>query len=266
MMLKKNLRGLFALYLGLSFGLTDLVNAAESVPPLINYQGSLTDANGAPMAGVKTMEFNLYDAPTGGNLIWGPQIYATVPLIGGKFNVLLGPTDGGGKLITTAFADKTRYLSITIEGKEILPRQQILSTPFAMQAQEATEAKHAKEADHAALADGSKANFSVPASGTLSSPGRLHISGEEHLVLLNKTGVTVSKAWGGNGNLTVEGNLFFPKGHHNCSWVGVPAGVEYGGGNAFCPPGAYVAGMNQKYHGGNFRNWIDAMLCCYVAP
>ena len=121
---------------GLLLGLSALhpAGAAESVPPLINYQGSLTDANGAPMAGVKEMAFNLYDAPTGGNLIWGPQIYATVPLINGKFNVLLGPTDGGGKLITTAFADKTRYLSITIEGKEITPRQQILSTPFAMQA------------------------------------------------------------------------------------------------------------------------------------
>ena len=146
---------LHTLLAGLLLGLCTLhpVVAADSVPPLINYQGSLTDANGAPMAGVKEMAFNLYDAPTGGNLIWGPQIYATVPLINGKFNVLLGPTDGGGRLITSAFADQTRYLSITIEGKEITPRQQILSTPFAMQAQEAS---HAKEADHAQVSDQSQ--------------------------------------------------------------------------------------------------------------
>ena len=37
--------------------------------------------------------------------------------------------------------------------------------------------------------------------------GRQHIHGEEILFLLNKGGVNVNKSWGGNGNLTVEGNL-----------------------------------------------------------
>ena len=40
----------------------------------------------------------------------------------------------------------------------------------------------------------------------LYNPGRMHIHGEEILYLLNKSGVIVSKAWGGNGNLTVEGS------------------------------------------------------------
>jgi hypothetical protein len=42
---------------------------------------------------------------------------------------------------------------------------------------------------------------------TINSAGRQHIFGNEHLYLLNKTGVTVSKAWRGNGNLTTEGDL-----------------------------------------------------------
>ena len=37
--------------------------------------------------------------------------------------------------------------------------------------------------------------------------GRLHVSGNEHLYLLNKDGVIVGKEWGGNGNLSVQGNL-----------------------------------------------------------
>ena len=41
---------------------------------------------------------------------------------------------------------------------------------------------------------------------TLFNKGRQHIHGDEQLFLLNKGGVNVSKAWGGNGNLTVEGN------------------------------------------------------------
>ena len=47
----------------------------------------------------------------------------------------------------------------------------------------------------------------LPAGGQLYAPGRLHIHGEEILYLLNKGGVIVSKAWGGNGNLMVEGSL-----------------------------------------------------------
>jgi hypothetical protein len=40
--------------------------------------------------------------------------------------------------------------------------------------------------------------------------GRMHIDGPELLYLLNQSGVIVSKSWGGNGNLTVEGNLIVP--------------------------------------------------------
>ena len=37
--------------------------------------------------------------------------------------------------------------------------------------------------------------------------GRMHMHGEENLYLLNKGGTIVSKAWGGNGNLSVEGGV-----------------------------------------------------------
>jgi hypothetical protein len=40
---------------------------------------------------------------------------------------------------------------------------------------------------------------------TLRSPGRLHVAGDELLYLLNRNGVIVSRAAGGNGNLLVEG-------------------------------------------------------------
>ena len=37
--------------------------------------------------------------------------------------------------------------------------------------------------------------------------GRMHISGGEKLYLLNKDGVIIGKEWGGNGNLSVQGNI-----------------------------------------------------------
>jgi hypothetical protein len=41
----------------------------------------------------------------------------------------------------------------------------------------------------------------------LTSTGRMHVDGDEHLFLLNKSGVIISKAWNGNGNLTVDGEI-----------------------------------------------------------
>lgn len=41
----------------------------------------------------------------------------------------------------------------------------------------------------------------------IETKGRMHISGGERLFLLNKEGVIIGKEWGGNGNLSVQGNL-----------------------------------------------------------
>lgn len=53
----------------------------------------------------------------------------------------------------------------------------------------------------------SNGTLTVSDKGTITCPGRLHISGEEILYLLNKKGVTIGKEWGGTGNLVVQGNV-----------------------------------------------------------
>ena len=40
------------------------------VPSLINYQGRLTDANGDPVTGSKNFSISIFDAATGGNLLY----------------------------------------------------------------------------------------------------------------------------------------------------------------------------------------------------
>jgi len=62
------------------------------------------------------------------------------------------------------------------------------------------------------LANGRKAwvGFGDPSNTSFTirnDAGRMHIYGEELLYLLNKNGVIVSTAWGGNGKLTVEGDI-----------------------------------------------------------
>ena len=129
---------------------------AQSVPPLINYQGRLTGQTGAPLAaGVYGIQFRLWDDPlaSGTNdLIWG-QLYSNIAIqSNGVFNVILG---GGTPLLNPtpavnnlayAFNGTNCFLGVTVVASngsplslpsEILPRQQLLSVPFALQSQQA---------------------------------------------------------------------------------------------------------------------------------
>ena len=127
---------------------------AQSVPPLINYQGRLTDQTGAPLtAGAYGIQFRLWDFATATNssdLIWAQQQNLAVQS-NGVFNVILGSPGGSPILGATpavnslayAFAGSNCFLGVTIASSnsvaitspsEILPRQQLLSVPFAITA------------------------------------------------------------------------------------------------------------------------------------
>ncbi len=118
--------------------------SAQAVPGLINYQGRLTGAGGAAITGTHDLTFNVFAAPCAtspcgdaGTPVWGPQTLAAVQLTqDGYFNVILGPVDAsGGDSILTAFGTSSRYLEILVDGGgPILPRQQVLSAPFAARA------------------------------------------------------------------------------------------------------------------------------------
>jgi hypothetical protein len=124
--------------------------SAQVVPEYLNYQGLLKAADGSPLAtGNYTMEFNIYDKanPGGDTKIWGPFLFdgnagaghgLVVPVVNGSFNVIIGPKDTGGASITNAFTAPTRFIEIKVNGgAAILPRQQFLSTAYALQSQKA---------------------------------------------------------------------------------------------------------------------------------
>ena len=110
---------------------------AQNVPALINYQGQLVDASGTPLPnGNYDLTFRIYSADSGGSILWGPQVMHSVALVGGRFNVILGPTDAGGQPVSTAFSNAVTYLEIQVGANTpISPRQQILSGPYALQAE-----------------------------------------------------------------------------------------------------------------------------------
>lgn len=116
---------------------------AGAVPLAIPYQGVLTEVvNGQVTnmtAKTANLEVRLYGVPTGGTALWGRLIPAT--LDHGAFNVelsdLIGSPLGGGTL-QDAFANSEGplYLGLKVAGsEEITPRQQMLSTAYAVVAQ-----------------------------------------------------------------------------------------------------------------------------------
>jgi hypothetical protein len=118
----------------------------------INYQGRLTDANGATIPdGQYSISFSMYDAATSGSLKWGPYVAdggnATGhgPLVdvvgganpnGGRFNVIIGGTDTNGASLTTALTNNNSlFLEIKVgSNAPISPRQQVLASPRALRA------------------------------------------------------------------------------------------------------------------------------------
>jgi len=95
----------------------------------VNYQGRLADRGGSPLSGTYGMTFSLYDAPTHGSPVWGPESHAAVVVSEGLFSVGLGSqTDGG---IPTSVWDGDRYLEITVGGETLSPRELIRSVPIA---------------------------------------------------------------------------------------------------------------------------------------
>lgn len=130
-----------------------LCQAADKVPALINYQGKLLDNSGNIVAnGNYELEFRVWSAASSGSLQWGRTYPVNVSE--GLFNVVLG--DGGGALsgalftnLLAAFDGSDRFLGLTIRrdntgatlanAQEIQPRQQLLSAPYALQANDAAK-------------------------------------------------------------------------------------------------------------------------------
>jgi hypothetical protein len=109
-----------------------LASTGWAFPPLINFQGMLTDPSGAPLDGNFDMTFRIYDAEIGGTELWS-ETQLAVPVTGGIYNVQLG---AGGGLTTRVFelAGDTGYLEVEISGETLSPRQRITSVAYAFRA------------------------------------------------------------------------------------------------------------------------------------
>jgi hypothetical protein len=169
----------------------------SAVPGFISYQGRVVDASGANVgAGTpvnRTVIFRIWDNPSStntANLIYSEA--QTVTVSEGEFSVLVGqgvanPTQTYGYVETTkklldiglAFGGSTRYLGVTVAAtatiattdNEITPRQQIVSTAFAMRA------KYAEQVGSNGIAALTALDSGRVGIGTLAPPALFTVSG-----------------------------------------------------------------------------------------
>ncbi len=113
------------------FALVVLVAAstAHAVPSLLQQQGRLLDSTDQPLTGSRSVTFSLYDDDTLGNLLWTEIL--EVSFTDGYFSVTLGQTN---PIDEGVLANPEVWLGLTIASEELLPRQLVVSAPYALMA------------------------------------------------------------------------------------------------------------------------------------
>ncbi|MBW2463435.1 MAG: hypothetical protein JRH11_17425 [Deltaproteobacteria bacterium] len=110
--------------------------AAAQAPAQMPIQGYLTDAAGTPVDGATSMVLAIYATETGGTPLFTET--QSVLVDAGYFTAYAGDV---GTLDLTVFRDNTTlYMSVTVEGEELLPRSQLATVPYAAYAEHSGDA------------------------------------------------------------------------------------------------------------------------------
>lgn len=159
-----------ALVAAMHLGDAALAQATPKPPERMTYQGFIAGSDGVALGNTSPKNydviFRVYDAETGGTLLWGEQQTATVDK--GYFSVLLGEgaavagVPNAGITLSSLFNSATasdRFVQFTVKGigsggadVDILPRARMMSAPYAFLASRAVVATLAETANVATTA------------------------------------------------------------------------------------------------------------------
>jgi hypothetical protein len=205
-----------------------------TVPPFLNFQGSLRDPAGNLLSGQHRIVFRIYnraDAPEG-EALWSEE-HPSVTVRDGYFNVLLGDKT---PLPPSFFVGPDLFIGIAVDTfEEMTPRQRFASAPYAMYADHASSltARNGKPGSAVYVDDVGRVGV-----GTEGPTATLHISGTAALS-------TTMQVNAGNQELVIDSNAIALDGNlqFNSTSNGVVS-LATGGGNV----GIGVSDPQAKVH------------------
>lgn len=193
-----------------------------ATPTKFTVQGRLTDSSGAPLpAGDKSFSFRIFGTAVGGTKHW--------PAGAGEVHSLSTDNDGlwtaqVGSLLpiqSTFLSDTSRWLEIEVDGT-VLPRVQLMSSPYAMRIQSVDDAQGGEVISNVAIGSG-----------------------------VNVTGTT---SFGVGSSVTVDGNYASVTGGQNNSAENLYASVGGGFGNEASGVGARIGGGTAHVASGTYSH------------
>jgi hypothetical protein len=110
--------------------------AIGTVPTVVNFSGTLADANGKPLSGTIGVTFYLYKDQQGGSPLW-IETQNVMPDKSGHYAVTLGSTTSQGLPKDLFSSGEARWLGVQAQGQADQPRVMLLSVPYAMKAGDA---------------------------------------------------------------------------------------------------------------------------------
>jgi len=106
------------------------LDVRAEAPEMFRYQGRLVDGTNLVNATLP-MSFKLYDAQSGGNLVYEDS--SSVLVVDGLYSTMVGDNTVFGSL-TNAMTNAAVYLELTVNGETLSPRERLVSVPYVLNA------------------------------------------------------------------------------------------------------------------------------------
>jgi hypothetical protein len=140
------------------------------VPPLVNFSGVLSDADGKPLTDVTGVTFALYAEQEGGTPIW-VETQNIQPGKSGHYSVMLGSSTSQGLPVSLFSSGQARWLGVQPQGQEEQARVMLLSVPYALKAGDAQTLGGMPASAFVVAPKSSTASGAMPGSASGSAAG-----------------------------------------------------------------------------------------------
>ena len=130
---KKLFLALVVVFLTFQTSLAIAQQNSSAVPALVNFNGTLTDANGKFLTGNLGVSFSLYADQQNGAPLWAVSQNVQADKYG-HYTVTLGAMTSGGLPSSLFAAGEARWLGVQVQGQVEQPRVLLVAVPYALKA------------------------------------------------------------------------------------------------------------------------------------